>query len=171
MRLPSEFGIQRHAQLFSCVLIRNSVMVDIDWLVLDTLVVIMIPKPGKPPHESTSYRPISLLPIMLKLFEKLLLKKLKLIIEDKNLIPDHQFGFRTQHSMNDQVHRITNIIERSLEEIKVCSTLFLDVAQAFDKVWHEGLNHKLNRIFRIDFWIKHEDAYSDLRKIHAGVLV
>jgi hypothetical protein len=29
--------------------------------------VIMIPKPGKPPHESTSYRPISLLPIMSKL--------------------------------------------------------------------------------------------------------
>jgi hypothetical protein len=38
MRLPSEFGIQRHAQVFGCVLIRNSVMVDINWLVLDTLV-------------------------------------------------------------------------------------------------------------------------------------
>jgi hypothetical protein len=38
MRLPSEFGIQRHAQVFSCVLIRNSVMVDTDGLVLDTLV-------------------------------------------------------------------------------------------------------------------------------------
>jgi hypothetical protein len=75
---------------------------------------------------------------MPKLFEKLLLKRLKLIIEDKNLIPDHQFGFRTQHSRIDQVHRITNITEQSLEEKKVCSTLFLDVAQAFDKVWHEG---------------------------------
>jgi hypothetical protein len=39
VRLPSEFGVQRHAQVFtSCVLIMNSVMVDIDWLVLDTLV-------------------------------------------------------------------------------------------------------------------------------------
>jgi hypothetical protein len=36
--------------------------------------LIMIPKPGKPPHETTSYRPVSLLPIMSKLFEKLLLK-------------------------------------------------------------------------------------------------
>jgi hypothetical protein len=105
--------------------------------------VIMIPKPGKPPHELTSYRPISLLTIMSKLFEKLLLKRLKFIIEDKNLIPDNQFGFRTQHSTIDQVHRITNIIERSLEGKKVCSTLFLDVAQAFDKLsW--------NHTFRID---------------------
>jgi hypothetical protein len=144
--------------------------------------VIMSPKPGKPPHGSTSYRPISLLPIMSKLFEKLLLKKLKLIMEDKNLIPDHQFGFRTQHSTIDQVHRITNIIEQSLEEKKVCSTLFLDVAQAFDKVWHEGLNHKLRLLLPVQyssvlesylsdryFRIKHEEAYSDLRKIHAGV--
>ena len=49
--------------------------------------VVMIPKPGKPPHEATSYRPISLLPIISKLFEKLLLKRLKLIVDEKNLIP------------------------------------------------------------------------------------
>jgi hypothetical protein len=144
--------------------------------------VIMIPEPGKPPQESTSYRPISLLPIMSKLFEKLLLKRLRLIIEDKNLIPDHQFGFRTQHSTIDQVHRITNIIEQSLEEKKVCSTLFLDIAQAFDKVWHEGLNHKLKLLLPVQyssilesylsdryFRIKHEDAYSDTRMSHREV--
>jgi predicted metallopeptidase len=95
--------------------------------------VIMIPKPGKPPHDATSYRPISLLPVLSKLFEKLLLKRLKLIIEEKKLIPDHQFGFRNQHSTVDQVHRNTTIIEQSLEEKKVCSTIFLDVNQAFEK--------------------------------------
>jgi len=142
--------------------------------------VVMIPKSGKPPHETSSYRPISLLPIMSKLFEKLLLKRLKPIIEEKNLIPDHQFGFRHQHSTIDQVHQITNIIEQSLEEKKVCLTIFLDVAQAFDKVWREGLNHKLKLLLPVQysrileshiseryFWIKQEDTYSDLRKIQA----
>jgi hypothetical protein len=38
MRFPPEFGIQRHAQVFGCVLIWNNVVVDINWLVLDTLV-------------------------------------------------------------------------------------------------------------------------------------
>ena len=106
----------------------------------------MIPKPGKPPHEAASYRPISLLPVMSKLFEKLLIKRLKPIIERKNLIRNHQFGFQSKHSTIDQVHRITNIIEQALEEKKVCSALFLDVAQAFDKVWHKGLNCKLRTI-------------------------
>lgn len=144
--------------------------------------VIMIPKPGKPPHLITSYRPISLLPIMSKLFEKLLLKRLKLIIEKKKLIPNHQFGFRSEHSTIDQVHRITNIIEKTLEEKKVCSAVFLDVAQAFDKVWHEGLIYKLKLILPKQysiilesyiteryFRIKQEDEYSELKGIKAGV--
>jgi hypothetical protein len=38
MRLPSEFGIQCHAQIFSCVPMWNDVMVDIDCLVLNTLI-------------------------------------------------------------------------------------------------------------------------------------
>jgi hypothetical protein len=60
---------------------------------------------------------------------------------------DNQFhcvtAFRSKHSAIDQVHRITNITENALEEEKICSAIFLDVAQAFDKVWHEGLNYKL----------------------------
>lgn len=91
--------------------------------------VIMIVKPGKPPQEVSSYRPILLLSVISKLFEKLLLKRLKPIIEEKKLIPTHQFGFRNRHSTIDQVHRITSIIEKSLEERKVCATLFSDVAQ------------------------------------------
>lgn len=144
--------------------------------------VIMIPKPGKSPHEVSSYRPISLLPVMSKLLEKLFLKRLKPIIEDKNLIPDYQFGFREKHSTIDQVHRITNTIEKALEEKKVCSTIFLDVAQAFDKVWHEGLIYKLRNMLPkqfVDllqsyltqrmFRIRQDDKYSKLKPIHAGV--
>lgn len=97
----------------------------------------MIPKPGKPMQVVWSYRPISLLPVMSKLFEKILLKTIKPIIQEKNIIPSHQFGFRNQPSTINQIHRMTNKIEKSLEEKKVCSTIFLDVAQAFDKVCHK----------------------------------
>jgi hypothetical protein len=59
-----------------------------------TAKVIMILKPGKNVSEVESYRPISLLPIMSKLFEKLILKGLKPFIEEKHLVPKHQFGCR-----------------------------------------------------------------------------
>ncbi|MFP3031195.1 MAG: hypothetical protein ACEY3M_08715, partial [Wolbachia sp.] len=55
--------------------------------------IIMIPKPGKPPTEVTSYRPISLLPILSKIFERLLLNRIQETTLLNDLIPDHQFGF------------------------------------------------------------------------------
>lgn len=52
--------------------------------------IIMLLKPNKDPINVKSYRPISLLPIVSKLFEKLLLQKLMPAIEEKQLIPNHQ---------------------------------------------------------------------------------
>ena len=63
--------------------------------------IIMIPKPGKPPTEVSSYRPISLLPILSKIFEKLLLKRLKPIkaYEENNVCSTYfiRMIFRNQH--------------------------------------------------------------------------
>lgn len=144
--------------------------------------MIMITKPGKEPTLLKSYRPISLLPIMSKLFEKLLLKRIIPIINEKKLLPNHQFGFRKKHSTIEQVHRLISIIEKALEGNEVCSAIFLDVAQAFDKVWHEGLLYKLNKFMPIQmvnllksyisdrmFRVRHDETYSELKNIRAGV--
>lgn len=96
--------------------------------------IIVINKPGKPSHEISSYRPISLLPVFSKTFEKLLLKRIEPILEETNLIPDHQFGLRKQHSTIHQIHRLVDHIRKDLEDKQYCSAVFLDIKQAFDKV-------------------------------------
>lgn len=144
--------------------------------------IIMIPKPGKKPEEITSYRPISLLPVLSKLLEKLLLERLMPIIDINNLIPNHQFGFRREHSTIEQVHRIVNIVNKNYEEKKYCSAAFLDISQAFDKVWHIGLLYKLKKglpyqYYEIlksyledrSFFVKINDKQSDLNTIQSGV--
>ena len=56
--------------------------------------VIVLPKPDKPPNEKSSYRLISLLPVICKLFEKLSsIVRLRPIIEQKQLIPTHHLDF------------------------------------------------------------------------------
>lgn len=112
-----------------------------------TALVILIPKPGKSPDVVTSYRPISLLPIISKICEKLILKRMNLIITSKKLIPNHQFGFRDQHATIEQVNRLTNKIKEAFENKQYCAGVFLDIAQAFDKVWHQGLLIKLRNMF------------------------
>jgi hypothetical protein len=66
--------------------------------------IIIILKPRKPPNELTSYRPMSPLPIVSKVFEKPLLKTLLLMVVNNRLIPSHQFGFRQRHSTIEQTH-------------------------------------------------------------------
>lgn len=105
--------------------------------------IIMIAKPGKPPTEAASYRPISLLPILSKIFERLLQSRINSITSINNLIPNHQFGFREKHTTTQQCHRIVNLIRDGLENKNICTAAFLDIQQAFDKVWHQGLLYKL----------------------------
>jgi hypothetical protein len=109
--------------------------------------IIPILKPGKPADEAKSYRSISLLPILSKLFEKLFLTRLKPILQEKRIIPDHQFGFRQKHATIEQVHCIAKVINVALENNKYFTAAFLDISQDFDKVWHEGLLYKIKTIF------------------------
>jgi hypothetical protein len=144
--------------------------------------IIALLKPGKPAAEAQSYRPISLLPILSKLFEKLFIARLKPILHEKRILPDHQFGFRQQHATIEQVHRLTNVIQTALETNKYCTAAFLDVSQAFDKVWHEGLLYKLktffpDSIFKVlqsyldhrYFLVKYREEYTSLYPIQSGV--
>lgn len=89
--------------------------------------ITLIPKPGKPIHETSSYHPISLLLTLSKLFEKMLTKRFLPLLEDLKTMPDHQFGFRKQHSTIEQIHRLTHKISQDLEKKKYCSAVFLDL--------------------------------------------
>ena len=144
--------------------------------------IIAIPKQGKDLSNQSSYRPISLLPVLSKLFERLLHKRIAIFIDKKNAIPDYQFGFRRKYSTIQQVHRVTHKILNDFNDKKYCVGVFLDVEKAFDKVWHDGLIHKLRHIFPQNlveiltsyiserkFYVKHNECHSSLRSIKAGI--
>jgi hypothetical protein len=78
-------------------------------------VVIVIRKVGKPKNIALSYRPISLLPTLGKLFEKLILFRIWLILHEHQIIPTTQFGFRPEYSTIHQVHRLIDSIASALE--------------------------------------------------------
>jgi hypothetical protein len=114
--------------------------------------IILLLKPGQPPNVTTSYRPISLLPTLSKVFEKLLYHRLLPIVENQLILPDHQFGFRQRHSTIQQIHRIVNKINEAIKNNQYCSAAFLDISQAFDKVWHTGLLYKLRQSLPLHYF-------------------
>jgi len=107
--------------------------------------IVMFAKPNKPPDSPVSYRLISLLPFFSKICERLILQRMSSHINNNNILPPSQFGFREKHSTIHQVHRVVDVISTSLERKQYCSCVFLNISQAFDRVWHDddGLLFKL----------------------------
>lgn len=87
------------------------------------------------------------MPIISKVFERLFLRRLEPTLDSNNVLPNYQFGFRKQHGTIEQIHRVVKTIRNSLEHKNYCTAAFLDVSQAFDKVWHVGLISKIKSIF------------------------
>lgn len=145
--------------------------------------VIPILKPGKDPTAPSSYRPITLLSAVSKLFERLLMDRMMPHIEEHNIIIPEQFGFQKGHSTVHQVVRVENIIQRNKALSNNTAMVLLDVEKAFDNVWHDGLIHKLvqanfptyiikmvrsylsNRTFQVHL----AGAKSELQEVAAGV--
>ena len=73
----------------------------------------MLIKPDKLPSQTTSYRPISLLSAIMKLFEQVIEKRLRKHIEDNGFFSKYQSGFRKSKSTNDHLFRLSQTIMES----------------------------------------------------------
>ena len=92
-----------------------------------------------------NYRPVSLLPICSKIFEKIIFNSLFEYLEDNKLLNCNQSGFRSGDSC---VHQLLSIIHEIYKSFDTNPSpevrgVFLDISKAFDRVWHDGLLYKL----------------------------
>ena len=84
------------------------------------------------PHEFHNYRPISLLPAMSKILEKVVHEQLYEYMTDNKLFNNSQYGFRTNHSTE---YAAIEFIDRTLNDMEkglIPFSIFLDLSKAFD---------------------------------------
>ena len=86
-----------------------------------------------------NYRPVSLLPICGKIFERLIYINLFEYFIENDLISQNQSGFKPGDSCITQLISITNEIYQSFDDGLEVRGAFLDISKAFDKIWQEGL--------------------------------
>ncbi|GFT71472.1 RNA-directed DNA polymerase from mobile element jockey [Trichonephila clavipes] len=147
-----------------------------------TATVIPILKPGKDPTLATSHRPISLLPVLSKLAERIILNRLNDHLQKNDILIPQQHGFRANLSTSHQLLRVVEYVKTGFAENKSTGAVFLDIQKAFDRVWHYGLLYKLIRtntpyLIKIiksflenrNFSVLVNHSYSPLKNISAGV--
>ena len=105
--------------------------------------VIPLFKKGCPTNPG-NYRPISILPTLLIVFEKILSYYMSFHLRSNNLITDVQYGFLSGRSTEFQLLEFYNIITKSINHNVCADIIYLDMAKAFDKVPHNKLLYKLS---------------------------
>ena len=96
-------------------------------------------------QDKSNYRPISLLCICSKIYEKVVFDAMYKFLLENNLLSSNQSGFRPGDSTINQLLAITTEIYNSFENRQETQAAFLDISKAFDKVWHPGLIFKLRQ--------------------------
>ncbi|GFT72775.1 probable RNA-directed DNA polymerase from transposon BS [Trichonephila clavipes] len=127
-------------------------------------VVIPILKPNSDDSNPQKYRPISLLSSLSKAYEFVILNRLNQHCLARNIIIPEQHG-----STVTQLLRVTELVHTGFQNHQATGMLFVDIAKAFDKIWHDGLISKMMRLGFSDQILKIIHSYLNSREFRVRV--
>ena len=90
-------------------------------------------------NDAGNFRPISLLPIISKVFKKILFKRIEDFLNLNKVLSPNQFGFRSKRSTIDTVAEVVEFLRTNKNLRTPASCTFIDLTKAFDTVEHNIL--------------------------------
>ena len=98
---------------------------------------------GKSRTEIINYRPVSLLPVISKVLEKIVNNRIVKFLTKNKVFYEGQYGFRSNRSTTDAILDFMGNVLDSINKGQYVLSLFLDMSKAFDSISHQTLYRKL----------------------------
>ena len=93
-----------------------------------------------------NYRPVTILPVLSKVFERLMYNRLYTFLSDNSILCDNQYGFRKGRSTQDALLSFLSGIYNDLDHGKIPIGICYDLSKAFDSMNHKILLYKLQKL-------------------------
>uniref|UniRef100_A0A672IAL3 Reverse transcriptase domain-containing protein n=1 Tax=Salarias fasciatus TaxID=181472 RepID=A0A672IAL3_SALFA len=106
----------------------------------------LLKKSNLDPDVFNNYRPVSNLPFLSKVLERLVFNQVNDFLMINNILERHQSGFRVNHSTETALLKILNDIRWNLDNKKLTVMVLLDLSAAFDTVDHHILINRLSHL-------------------------
>jgi hypothetical protein len=111
------------------------------------LVIPLLKKSNLDPENLKNYRPVSNLPFLSKVLERIVLKQLLTHLENHNLFESLQSAYKKLHSTETAIVRVVNDLLQACDRGEVSILSLLDLSAAFDTIDHQILCSRLNQTF------------------------
>ena len=112
----------------------------------------------------SNYRPISILPCLSKILERIMYNRLYSYIKQHDLLYDCQFGFQAHHSTDHALLKFVQDVNDNFDKNKYTVAVFIDLTKAFDTVNHKILISKLEKYGIKGTYLKLFSNYLSTRK-------
>jgi hypothetical protein len=96
-------------------------------------------------QDMDNYRPITVLPICSKIFEKCIHRQLMTFFEENNLLNKNQFGFRSNRNTEHAAILFTDEIRKNMNAGEMTGAIFIDLSKAFDTLSHSQILTNLTK--------------------------
>ena len=96
----------------------------------------LLKKPSLDPNDHNNYRPISKLPFLSKVLEKIVFTQISAYLHSFTILDKFQSGFRTLHSTESALLKVNNDILRTVDDGSCAILVLLDLSAAFDTINH-----------------------------------